>query len=62
MRKIYRVNKGNGTPEFAWQLTCNNAHVQWFSDESIARKACDELNCMELVKEQRELGEYIDIT
>ena len=50
--KIYRVNKGNGTPEFAWQLTCNNIHVQWFSDELIARKTCDELNYRELTKER----------
>ena len=49
--KIYRVNKGNRTPEFAWQLTCNNAHVQWFSDEAIARRTCDELNHQELIKE-----------
>lgn len=51
MRKIYRVERGNGTPEFAWQLSCNGRCVQWFSDEAIARRTCDELNHQELIKE-----------
>ena len=53
MTKYYTVSKGtnDGNLAFAWQLSCNRKHVQWFSDESIARKSCDELNSIELINE-----------
>lgn len=53
MNKKYTVSKGtnDGNLAFAWQLSCNGKHVQWFSDESIARKTCDELTSIELIKE-----------
>ncbi|SFU32359.1 hypothetical protein [Butyrivibrio sp. INlla21] len=53
MTKKYTVSKGtnDGNLAFAWQLSCNGKHVQWFSDESIARKTCDELTSIELIKE-----------
>ena|GEM_PF-5460258 len=53
MIKKYTVSKGtnDGNLAFAWQLSCNGKHVQWFSDESIARKTCDELTSIELIKE-----------
>lgn len=53
MIKIYTISKGtnDGNLAFAWQLSCNGKHVQWFSDESIARKTCDELTSIELIKE-----------
>jgi len=50
-RKIYTVEKGTSDPKFAWQLCCNNRHIQWFSDETIAREVCDKLNARELIKE-----------
>lgn len=48
----YKVSKGtnDGDLRFAWQLTCNGKHVQWFSDEIIARRICDKLNARELLK------------
>ena len=52
---VYTVNQGlRNDPEFAWQLCSNKGHVQWFSDETVARKTCDELNAIELIKEKRE--------
>ena len=47
----YKVSKGtnDGDLRFAWQLTCNGKHIQWFSDEVIARRTCDELNARELL-------------
>ena len=50
--KHYKVEKGtnDGDLRFAWQLTCNGKHLQWFSDEVIARRTCDELNARELLK------------
>lgn len=51
--KHYKVEKGtnDGDLRFAWQLTCNGKHLQWFSDEVIARRTCDELNARELLSE-----------
>ena len=53
--KHYEVTKGtnDGNLKYAWQLTCNGKHLQWFSDEVIARRTCDELNARELIKENK---------
>jgi hypothetical protein len=63
--KCYKIEKGtnDGDLRFAWQLTCNGRHVQWFSDEIIARRTCDELNSKELLKdnnkEQYDMSEKV---
>ena len=59
VKNYYKVSKGtnDGDLRFAWQLTCNGIHLQWFSDEVIARRTCDELNARELLSDRTERRE-----
>lgn len=57
MRKVYKVTKGvSDNHQFAWQLTCNGRHVQWFANEDIARYTCDKLNAQSILEEVRKIN------